>query len=202
MGEKWAGVPMDEVQVGIVSPVRIYREGLSHLLRQEPGIQLVELDAEPDVVLLDVVCGLGELARQATGARRVLVVGILESPDELIAYAEGGMAGYVSSEGTLDDLVHAIRQAAVGTFSMPSEMAQRMAVRVRQGSGGQLTMLTHRERQVIDLVEAGLTNKEIARRLGIQLATVKNHVHNILGKLGANRRAQMGAILRGERLRV
>jgi two-component system nitrate/nitrite response regulator NarL len=197
-----------QIGVFILSPIRIYREGLSSVLAEQPAIRVRGAAAAledavaglentgVDVVLFDVgtdpgVAGLRQLARY--DGLRVIALGVVEDQDSVIACAEAGIAGYATPNSSLTELVQTIRAAARGDFSCPPHIAAGLlrrlaAVAPREVSAHQ-GCLTLREREIVGLIERGLSNKEIARRLGIQVATVKNHVHNILDKLGVARRA-------------
>jgi two-component system, NarL family, nitrate/nitrite response regulator NarL len=212
------GVPerLRDVRVFVLSPVRIYREGLAHVVGEEPGIRVAGSapsleEAVPllgatliDVVLLDVsmdrpYVALRRLTRQ--DGLRVVVFGVLDLEQEILACAEAGFAGYVTRDGTVAELVQTIRAAARGEFSCPPHIAgglvRRLAVLATDSrQPAWQPRLTVRERQIVQLIDQGLSNKEIARLLTIQVATVKNHVHNILEKLGVRRRADVAATVR------
>jgi two-component system, NarL family, nitrate/nitrite response regulator NarL len=203
-----------EIRVLVLSPVRIYREGLSRVLAEEYGIRIVGLgsriedaasilgDEFTDVVLFDISIEGGLLAlRQLNryGAPRVLVIGI-QRDEEIIACAEAGIAGYVTPDHSLVGLVSTIRDAARGEFNCPPHIAsgllRRLAVLATFGQeASSRPRLTLREREIVKLIGEGLSNKEIARRLSIQLATVKNHIHNVLKKSGVSRRMDAVAVL-------
>jgi len=207
------------IRVFVLSPVRIYREGLSHVLAEEPGIRVVGStpsleEAGPrlgpalvDVVLLDVsmnrpIVALRRLTRQ--GGLAVVAFGVLDLEQEIIACAEAGIAGYVTRDGSVAELVRAIRDAAQGEFSCPPHNAAGLLRRLAVLAGDEWqspgqSALTLREREIVQLLDQGLSNKEIAKLLGIQIATVKNHVHNILEKLGVRRRAEAAATIRSRR---
>jgi two-component system nitrate/nitrite response regulator NarL len=196
-----------EIRVLMLSPVRIYREGLGHVLEGEPGIHVVGstpnleqamllLRAAPaDVALLDVsvdrpLVALRRLTRQ--DGLCVVLFGILGIEHEIIARAAAGIARSVSSDGSVAELLQQIRAEAGDQPNGPPEIA---GGRPRRQSPW-LPRLTMREREIVQLIDQGLSNKEIARLLGIQVATVKNHVHNILEKLGVRRRADAAATIR------
>lgn len=190
----------------VVSDVLLYREGLAAGLaglgefgRVVP-VAAGELPAlleslRPDVMFIDVSrrdsCEAARLARRIVP--RLLVIGFgMTSDEEGMAGAEAGMTGFVDHDGTIEDLNRTARRALRGVPVCPAPLMSRLLQRVEQmaslpsaGGGGQLT---RRERQIASLVETGLSNKEIAGRLNISPATVKNHVHMILDKLNLPRR--------------
>ena len=203
-----------EIGVFVLSPIRIYREGLSRVLDEEPAIRLLGAaatledavalleDTRADVVLFDVsadssLAGLRQLASHE--GLRVIALGVVEHQDSVIACAEAGMAGYVTPSCSLAELVQIIRAAVRGEFSCPPHIAaglvRRLAAVAPREPAPDPPGLTMREYEVVSLIERGLSNKEIARHLNIQVATVKNHVHNILDKLGVGRRTDAVARL-------
>jgi two-component system, NarL family, nitrate/nitrite response regulator NarL len=205
-----------KTSVVVVSTVRLYREGIRLLLDGDARLEvlgtaathadavaLVEL--APDVVLLDTSIANAGAALSALGApaQKVVVLGVTEDEEHVIAWAEAGAAGYVSRDGSSDDLRATIEAAANGeTLCSPRMVAallRRLNAVARDAAGHDVTeLLTPREREVAKLVGEGLSNKEIAGRLCIELPTVKNHVHNVLRKLDISRRGQAAAFLRTE----
>jgi DNA-binding NarL/FixJ family response regulator len=196
--------------VFVVSGVRLYRDGICRLLEHGRDIRVAgvaashraavpALLARPvDVILLDTTLPDADDALRELGApdQKVVVLGVVEREEDVIGWAEKGAAGYVSRDGSSDDLTATIRTVARdGTLFPPQMVAallRRLAASTRAANApGEL--LTPRERQVADLIGEGLSNKEIAQRLCIELPTVKNHVHNILRKLECSRRGQAAA---------
>jgi DNA-binding NarL/FixJ family response regulator len=199
------------IRVFIVASVRLYREGLAAVLA-EAGRFDVEVagdvraffDDPPcgsaDVALLDMtVAGSLAAVRRVSSvgdAPRVVALAVRDDDEhQLIACAEAGVHGYVTSEEPLDDLRAAVERAAQGEVPCSPRVARALLRRVRSvaasGDGetsAEMPRLTARELEIVALIAQGLSNKEIATRLTIERATVKNHVHNILGKLGVNDR--------------
>jgi DNA-binding NarL/FixJ family response regulator len=162
-------------------------------------------ESSPDVALLDIAMPDALTLPDAVAAARALVkivaFSVAETDDEICACAEAGIAGYVSRNGSKEDLVAAVENAIRGELSCSPRVAaslfRRLAVRVRTTrQSDQGTTLTGREYDIVALIDGGLSNKEIARQLKISTATVKNHVHNILEKLQVRRRGAAAAVLR------
>jgi DNA-binding NarL/FixJ family response regulator len=159
---------------------------------------------EVDVVLYDLRClsGLIGLRRLAIASEvSVLALGVEESVEWVVACAEAGIAGYVTDNTSLDELVTRVEDAARGDFNCPPHIAASLLRRLATigpflGSAGVRSRLTPRELEVATLLQEGLSNKQIASRLTIQLATVKNHVHSILEKLETSTRIDAAAVLR------
>lgn len=200
--------------VFILSDVRLYREGLSLSLARRDDLTVLgaappaqtrfaEFTAEQVAILfLDATmdAGLTLLRRIKLEAPHVKVVAICvgEDEDEQLAYVEAGVAGYVTREGSVDDVVDAALRCLRGEVTCSDRMAARLFERVAKLSlavarPAEAPSLTPRERDIVDLIDRGQSNKEIARSLRIGLPTVKNHVHNILEKLNVRRRGEAAA---------
>ncbi|GJG89707.1 DNA-binding response regulator [Gemmatimonadetes bacterium T265] len=173
----------------------------------------------PDVVVLDMAMPASldvarELLRAAPGTK-VVALTVPDVEHAIVACAEAGVAGYVPREGSLDDLVAATDRAVRGEVALSTAVAAGLFRRVAalaaaldmtgaagvapgRGAGGPPAAgrpagLTPREREIVALIERGLSNKQIAAQLHIELATVKNHVHNVLEKLHVRRRGDAAA---------
>jgi two-component system nitrate/nitrite response regulator NarL len=200
------------VRMLVVTEIRLYREGVAAALRALPDVELaVEAqDAaeavvsarshELDVVLLDMTlddtAGLIRSLLVARPKAHVVALGVPEDGPEVVACAEAGISGYVSREASLDDLAEALRCTLRGEAPCPARVAagllDHIARQARLRSAvTSTTQLTPREAEVLRLLETGLTNKQIARSLDLQVSTVKNHVHHILAKFGAGARSEL-----------
>jgi DNA-binding NarL/FixJ family response regulator len=200
------------LRVAIVADVRLYREGLAELIRGD-DIEVVAhvrsrdasticLDRDagraPDVVLWDVAGQGGTEGLDAfvagAGNVRVLVLAVDELEAEVVRLAEAGMAGYVTRDADVPALVEAIRNVAAGEFPCTPRVAgtllRRVGTLARRERVSASAALTPRELEVVRLAGRGLTNKEIAAELTVELSTVKNHLHNALEKLGVHRRTE------------
>jgi DNA-binding NarL/FixJ family response regulator len=133
---------------------------------------------------------------------RVIALNVPDDEAIVIACAEAGISGYVTEDSTLSDLVSAIECASRGELHCSPRVAATLVRRLASVSRGSLRVhvadLTAREREILELVAEGLSNKQIAARLHIGLATVKNHVHHILEKLQVQSRSAAAALLRGD----
>jgi DNA-binding NarL/FixJ family response regulator len=204
-----------KTQVFVVAGVRLYREGLARCLAVEYDVlgtaalggEAVRRIAErqPDVVLVDMVLPESALTVRAIveldSAPKVVALGVPETEPDVLACAEAGISGYVPREACLRDLVCGIESVARGEALCSPRIAaslfRRVAILAGERPAGQRrAVLTIREHQIIDLIDQGLSNKEIASRLCIEVATVKNHVHNILEKLHVRSRSEAARKMR------
>jgi DNA-binding NarL/FixJ family response regulator len=205
----------EPVRVLLVTDVRVYRELLAAALAEQDGIELAGSApcdvaamavgmSEPGVVVVDTALvsvpdGLRALATALPEAR-IVAVGVPDDDDAIVGLLEAGAAGYVTAEQPLPDLVAAVEAAAQGVLRCPPRLAAALARRMSALAAGTTrdtngNGLTPRQREIANLMAEGLSNKQIARRLSIEHATVKNHVHSILVKLGVSRRDQVATRL-------
>jgi len=208
------------VRLLIAANIRLYREGLREILSRAPELDVIGTAAtaqetlgmvdtmRPDVVLLDLAMASGlSVVRElyvAAPTVKVVVLGVAEDETQVVACAEAGVTGYVSRDASLTDLIATLESVGRGELLCSPRQAATLLRRVAalaSGDGTETTgaRLTARELEISRLLERGYSNKDIARGLGIEVATVKNHVHSILGKLHVHRRGQAAAHMRGGR---
>ena len=205
---------MADCRVLIVDDHQLAREGLKAVLSGK-GIDVVGMAANgeeavvlarqlvPDIVLMDVRLGAGidglEATRQIAALGlpiRVLMLTLHDMPAYVREALAAGAAGYVLKDTAIGDLRAAIEQAMAGRSAVPVDLINA-ALRAAPLPGREADLsrlLTPRERDVVELVAEGLTNKEIGRRLAISPATVKAHVERIIGKLGVADRTQAAVL--------
>jgi len=160
-----------------------------------------------DAAGVDVAEVALRIARASCGP--VLAINVPVRERDVIACAEAGVACCLTAEASIDDLVAAIASVARGEARCSpwtaAVLTRRVAALARERRAPLAEVaepaspaagLTVRELEIVELVDQGLSNKEIARRLCIELPTVKNHVHHILEKLGVRRRADAAAVVR------
>jgi two-component system nitrate/nitrite response regulator NarL len=204
------------IRACIFSDVRLYRDGLAEILGGQRQIAVVaslaygdgDLEAaerlEPEVVLLDVAGSEGESALRRFVGRlpqaHFVALTVSDSEAQIVACAEAGVDGFLTCTSSLAELVAAVESAARGESVCPPKVAAVLLRRVQTLSRGRpragaATRLTPREHEILELLSVGLSNKQIARHLSIELSTAKNHVHNILAKLGVHQRADAAVAL-------
>lgn len=199
----------------LVSDVRLMRDGLAQVLASTERLRVVGAAAtceeavlavqsfEPAVVLLDM--NFAQCAEIAQAVRNVApsvgMVAFAVPPDDegQLAYVEAGVTGFVSRQSSLPELIRAVECVARGeAFCTRRVVATLFRGLAAHSIANRLTppLLSAREMQVVELIDGGLSNKEIAQQLRIGLPTVKNHVHHILEKLQVARRSEAAASLR------
>jgi DNA-binding NarL/FixJ family response regulator len=157
---------------------------------------------KPDILLAEswITRGaglIGAVAR-ASPTTKTVAFGVANDRAEILACIEAGVCGYVLRDAKLEDMFHALDAAVREEVLCPPDIVACAFARIanlatqRQAPTHGLR-LSDRQTQILSLIAEGLTNKEIAGRLGIELATVKNHVHALLTNMGVHRRSQAAA---------
>jgi two-component system nitrate/nitrite response regulator NarL len=204
--------------VFVASDPRVYREGVSRLIATDDSLEFAGAAAtaetpsrlrdgtEADVVLVDATRRVNlMLAREIAswaGEGRVVALVAPNEEDDLLAWAGAGVAGLLSWDASPGQLVETLKRAARGETPCSPDVAEALLRRERGQPGSDPEFegsLTERELQIADLVAEGLSNKAIASELSIEVATVKNHVHSVLEKLGVSSRGEAAAKLRPAR---
>ncbi|CAN5601927.1 response regulator transcription factor [soil metagenome] len=206
------------INVAIVEDNRLVRDGLTIKLNEQPDFTVAysaangSMDdlrsAASQVLLLDVglededSLELAQRIRTELPGIRVIVMDLLPVHEDLFEYVTAGVSGFILKDATLDDLLTTIRSVAGGRTILPPEMTSTLFSQIAdeailRGLDGvtEATVLTPRERSVVGLIGNGLSNKAIARQLGISPHTVKSHVRNIMDKLALHSRLQIAAYL-------
>lgn len=197
------------IRILIVDDHPVVREGLSGMLRtQEDFVVVAEASDgkeavalatqhQPDVVLMDLAMPTldgAEAIRQIVAHlphSRVLVLTAYDTDERIISAVQAGARGYLLKGAPREELFHAIRLVSQGQSLLHPAVATKLLDRVQSiGREPTIETLTEREVEVLELVAAGLRNKEIAQRLVITERTVKFHVGVILQKLGASTRTE------------
>ena len=204
------------ITVAIIEDNRLVREGMADMLNELPDVEVVLAatslettklkQANPRVVLLDVglqdrnSLRLAESLQRELADARVVVMDLLPVHEEIAEFVNVGVAGFILKDATFDDFVGTIRSVADGGRVLPPPMtgtlfSQIARAAVQRGASEALesVRMTQREREVIALIAAGMSNKEIALRLTIATDTVKSHVRNVMDKLALHSRLQIAA---------
>lgn len=202
-----------QITVYLLDDHELVRRGIREVLEGAGDIRVIGesgLAAEaihwipllhPDVALLDgrLPDGSGiEVCRRIREADPSIAALILTSYDQeepLFAAIKAGAAGYLLKQVKGNDLVDAVRRVAAGQSMLDPALTASVLDRVRNGAPDEPNgHLTDKEEQILELVGEGLTNRQIAARLGLAEKTVKNYVSTMLGKLGVESRTQAAIV--------
>jgi DNA-binding NarL/FixJ family response regulator len=199
----------EPIAVLIVDDHAVVREGLRAFLELQDGIEVAgeagdgeealerALALRPDVILMDLVMpkldGVGamrELRARVPGSRVIVLTSFLDD-ERLLPAIQAGAAGYLLKNAEPAELARAIRAAQAGETIIDPTVASRLVQAIADGRRSTAERsLTRREREVLELIARGRSNKRIAFELGISEKTVKTHVGHVLAKLGVSDRTQ------------
>ena len=202
-------------RVALVVEIGLYRDALARAMPHlgvdvvacvPTGAEAVPLlsSADPDIVLVDVT-GSGGIAKlrelsEAAPETRLLAIGVRDRDPDVLACIEAGAVGYVLRDVSLEELAEAagraVRDEPLVSPHVIATLMRRVAALSANGGRRSVADLTTRELEVVELIERGLSNKEIAAQLSIAVTTVKNHVHSILEKLKVRRRGEAASLVR------
>lgn len=206
------------IRLALVEDCCILREGIAAILARESDFEIVAGVATaddllklppafaPDVLLVDAgmqTCSpasLVTLARHRFPMLGAVAINVVPGHDGLLDFIRAGVSAFVVRKSTIEELMATIRAVAAGAHVLPQTLASALFTEIARTTPQKtpanisVTRMTRREREIVHLVAAGLSNKEIAERLNIATHTVKSHVHNVLEKLGARRRVQLAAL--------
>ncbi|MEZ4656613.1 MAG: response regulator transcription factor [Caldilineaceae bacterium] len=210
------------INILVVDQVLLMCEVIAATLRDEDDIRVVGManrvedaleqvtDSRCDLVLVSTNLGEGEAIELIECIKRdrpdikVLVIGMENSEAVILPFVEAGASGYVLMEDSLDELLKNIRAIHEDKAFVAPEVAAALMERIAILSAKLTDIgvdpsayeeLTTREKETLELIAAGCSNREIAEKLTVEIGTVKNHVHNILAKLSVNSRKDAAAYL-------
>ncbi len=212
-----------KIRVLLIEDNRFLREGITEILERHGGFAVDALAdgnippeqsnaaRSPNVVLLDLGLEKENSLRLMTVLRerfpeaRIVAMDILPEQDDIVQFVKAGGCGFILKNAPVEDYVKTIQAVAGGATILPSILTKSLFTQIVESvlkSGNSVPdhaiQLTKREREVVDLISQGMSNKEIAQELHIATFTVKSHVHNVLEKLELTTRLQIAAFVRDE----
>ena len=210
---------MTKIRLLLVEDNRLLREGLTAMLNEQPDIEVVAAfgngkdavleatrELNPQIILLDLglkgqnSLRLVESVKKEYSAVKLIVMDLIPVQADMIEFVKAGVSGFLLKDATFNDFAGTIRSVAAGASVLPPSLTGSLFSQIigrvtgeEKASLMESVRMTKREREVIDLIAEGLSNKEIAQRLSIATYTVKSHVHNILDKLALHTRLQVAS---------
>lgn len=210
---------MADIRILLAEDQTLLRQGLRTILDLEPGLEVVGEAADgeeavqqavsqrPDIVLMDVQMPRRNgveataLITASCPATRVIVLTTFDYDEYVFDAVKAGAMGYLLKDVPAPELIDTIRRVHLGeSFIQPSVASKVLLEYGRRSRVPPDEELTEREREVLDLLASGASNRDIGDRLYLAEGTVKNHVSNILGKLHAANRTQAVALARDQGL--
>jgi DNA-binding NarL/FixJ family response regulator len=206
-----------KIKIILIEDNRLLRDGITAMLKKESDMQAVatvgngenilELmkRTHPHIVLLDL--GLRsqnsilivKLVRKNFPETKIIVMDLIPLQSDVFEFVQAGVSGFILKDANISDFFKTIRSIHKGAKVLPPHLTGTLFSQIVEhaidGSSpsviDQSVRMTKRERQVIEFIADGFTNKEIAQKLHLSPYTVKSHVHNILEKLALNSRVQI-----------
>jgi DNA-binding NarL/FixJ family response regulator len=200
------------IRVLVVDDHAMFASSLAFVLGAEPDIRVIDtagtaraaLDkaaaTRPTVILLDHrlpdgdgVTLIGPLL-QLQPAPQIVMLTASTSDHVLLSAIEAGAAGFIDKSRDLAEVISAVRSAAAGESLISPQLLARLLPRFRRQQVDAADTITDRERDVLECLAEGLPNADIAARLSVSVHTVRNHIVNLSGKLGAHSKLEVLAI--------
>ena len=203
------------IRILIADDHPVVRQGLSTLLIPRNGMKVIgeatngnqavelALQLKPDVIMMDMVMpemSGAEATKQIMAEdpdTHILILTSFGQEESLIEALNAGALGCLLKDSQPDDLLQAIRTVQSGQMSIPKSLAMKLINQSAQAAKTE-SPLTDREQEIAALVAQGLSNKEIARELGVSANTIRSHISNILRKLKLTNRTQIAIYLKDD----
>ena len=204
--------PQPAARVVIIDDHQMFAESLSHVLALDPGVDVVGVardassglalvaEAQPDVAVVDYRLpdqdGVAVTAaiKGAHPGVNVIMLTALREERVLLAAIDAGVSGFLTKDHAVEDVAGAVRTAAAGEALISPDVLQRILARLRPSAQDAGFDLTARERELLQRVAEGGTNKAIAHELHLSVNTIRNYVQALLTKLGAHSKLEAVAI--------
>jgi len=207
---------MKKIRLLLIEDNRLLRDGILSILKPHKDILIIAASGngkstitkirqlKPNVILLDL--GLRsqnslhvvEIVKKDFPDAKIIVMDLAPVQADILQYVKAGANGFILKDASLNDFLITIRTVADGSTVLPpllvdSLFSQIVDYAVREGNSKlkEAVKMTKREREVIELVSKGLTNKEIAQKIHVSMYTVKSHIHNIMEKLALHTRLEI-----------
>ena len=208
---------MKKIKILLIEDNRLLREGISALLKKQPDMNVVTTVGngeniltlvgkfKPNIVLLDL--GLRnqnslqvvKLIKANFQNTKIIVMDLIPLQTDVFEFVQAGVSGFMLKDISVAEFLKTIRSVFEGAQVLPPHLTGSLFTQIVENAVNGLppriitesVRMTKRERQVIELIADGSTNKEIAQKLNLSTYTVKSHVHNILEKLALNTRVQI-----------
>jgi len=210
-----------KIRLLLIEDNRLLREGLAIVLKRQQDIRDVETVGngenileimhkyKPEVVLLDLglrnrsSLNLVRLVKKNFSAAKIIMMDLIPLQADVFEFVQAGVSGFILKDANIGDFLKTIRSVAKGFQILPPNLTGSLFTQIVEhavnGKNPSILIdsvrMTKRERQVIELISDGSTNKEIAQELHLSTYTIKSHVHNILEKLALSTRVQIAKYL-------
>ncbi len=208
---------MKKISILIIEDNRLLREGITAMIAKQSDLKVADAfgdctkalknihNLKPNIVLLDLglrnqnSLQLVKVIKKDFHNIKIIAMDLIPLQENVLIFVKAGVSGFILKDATADDFLKTIRTVASGGKVLPQHLTESLFSQivenaVNESSSSKIidaVKMTKRERQVIELISDGLTNKEIAQKLHLSTYTVKSHIHNILEKLALHTRVQI-----------
>jgi len=208
---------MKKITLMVIEDNRLLREGIAAMIKEQYDMKVVAAlgtsenilhkinTLKPNVALLDLglrnqnSLQLVKAVKKNFSGTKIIVMDLVPVHEEILEFVQAGVSGFILKDATVSDFLKTIRSVAKGNKILPPHLTDSLFSQIiehaingtKKSSLIKSVRMTKREKQVIELIADGLTNKEIAQNLHLSTYTVKSHVHNILEKLALHTRVQI-----------
>jgi DNA-binding NarL/FixJ family response regulator len=208
---------MKKIRLIIIEDNKLLRKGISVMVKEQKDIQVVAAlgdrikvhdkirDLKPNVLLLDLglvnqnSLKLVKSLKRKFPKLKMIVMDLLPIQSDIILFIEEGVSGFILKDATTEDFMNTIRSVAKGEKIFPSQLHGSLFSEIVDNAVNELMgskliesiRMTENEKKIIGLISAGLSDKEIAKKLGLTISVVKGHIDNILEKMSLSSRVQI-----------
>lgn len=208
---------MKKISILVIEDNRLLRDGITSMIGEQNDLKVVAAfgdiakslkfirESAPNLVLLDLglpnhnSLQLVKILKKDFPKVKIVVMDLVPLHEDLLIFVQAGVSGFILKEATVNDFLKTLRSVASGENILPPNLAESLFSQIvtkalSESNPSKIissVKMTKRERQVIELVADGLTNKEIAQNLHLSTYTIKSHIHNILEKLALHTRVQI-----------
>lgn len=210
-------IKIKKIRLLLIEDNRLLREGLAAMLKKQKDMNVVETVGngenilaimgkyKPEVILLDLglrsrsSLHLVKLVKKNFPTSKVIIMDLIPVQSDVFKFVQAGVSGFILKDATVADFLKTIRSVSKGLQVLPNNLTGSLFSQIVEHAINEASpsgvidsvRMTKREKQVIELISEGHTNKEIAQKLHLSTYTVKSHVHNILEKLALSTRVQI-----------
>ena len=208
---------MEKIQILLIEDNRLLRDGIASMLKKQADMRVVDTigngeniiqlmgKLKPNIVLLDLglrnqnSLQIVKLSKQNYPETKIIVMDLVPLQADVFEFVQAGVSGFILKDANVSEFFKTIRSVYQGAKVLPPHLTGSLFSQIVDHAISiskpevikDAVRMTKRERQVIELIADGETNKEIAQKLHLSTYTVKSHVHNILEKLALNTRVQI-----------
>jgi len=201
---------VEKIRLLLIEDNRLLRDSLTAILRKQRGLNVVAAvestkhalhkaqESKPHVILLGLDFHAAEALRKQVPEAKMIVMNFMPLQEDVLEFIRLEVSGFILKDATLRDFLKTVRSVARGNKVLPPSLTDSLFSQVVEHAGrmggaqlSESVRMTGREREIIEVIAEGLSNKEIAQRLHIAVHTVKSHIHNILEKLALHTRLEI-----------